>query len=87
MPLKNKIMQQILNTRQLRQAVSRGQHEFKVMLNGGIYSRKTIRLLADGRFRILNHIDETVQKLSGRQLHTKSIIGQAMKQGALIVSP
>ena len=80
-------MQQIRNTRQLRKTLSHGEHEFKLALMGGLFSRKTIRLLPDGRFRVVNHIDETVQKLSGRQFYTESNIGRAMKQGAFVVSP
>jgi hypothetical protein len=87
MPLKNKNMQQIRNTRQLRETVSQGEREFKLALQFGLFSRKTIRLLPDGRFRVVNHIDETVQRLSGRQLYTESNIGRAMKQGAFVVSP
>jgi hypothetical protein len=54
---------------------------------GGLYSRKTMCLLSDGRFRVVNHIDETVQRLTGRQLYTESNIGRAMKQGAFVISP
>jgi len=80
-------MQQIRNTGQLRKTLSHGEQEFKLALQGGLFSRKTIRLLSDGRFRVVNHIDETVQKLTGRQLYTESNIGRAMKCGAFIVSP
>jgi len=53
----------------------------------GLYSRKTMRLLSDGRFRVVNHIDESVQRLTGRQLYTESNIGRAMKQGAFVILP
>jgi hypothetical protein len=71
----------------LREALSRRQNEFRLLLQGGLYSRKTIKLSADGRFKVVNHIDDTAQKLTGRQLYTESNIGKAMKHGALIVSP
>jgi len=80
-------MQQIRNTRQLRHTLSHGEREFKLALMGGLYSRKTMCLLSDGRFRVVNHIDETVQRLTGRQLYTESNIGRAMKQGAFVISP
>ncbi|HZM02201.1 MAG TPA: hypothetical protein VFC44_04180 [Candidatus Saccharimonadales bacterium] len=83
-------MQQIRNTRQLRRTVSLGQNEFKLLLAGGlIYSSKTITLSPNGRFKVVNHIDDTVQRLTGRQFYTKSQsnIGQAMKLGVFIVSP
>ena len=90
MPLKNKNMQQIRNTRQLRRTVSQGQNEFRLLLAGGAaYSSKTITLSTNGRFKVVNHIDDTVQRLTGRQFYAKGIsnIGLGMKRGAFIVSP
>ena len=77
---------QIKNVVALRQAIGQGRHEFKLCLRGGIYSRKSISLCADGRFNVVNHIDDTEQKLTGRQLYTQSNIGKGMKSGALVVS-
>jgi hypothetical protein len=51
---------------------------------GGAYSRKTITRRKDGRFRVLNHIDDSVQSLTGKQLYTDSNIGRAMRNGAFI---
>jgi hypothetical protein len=87
MPLENKAMQQIHNTRQLRQAILHGQNEFRLLLQGGLYSTKTITLSTKGRFAVENHIDNIVQRLTGRQLYTHSNIGRGMKQGALIAMP
>jgi RNA polymerase sigma factor (TIGR02999 family) len=39
-------------------------------------------LAVNGRFRILNCIDGSVHKLTGRQLYTRSIIGEAMQKKA-----
>jgi hypothetical protein len=75
-------MQQIRNARQLLKTVSEGKHEFRLVLQGGLYSRKTIRLTADRRFRVTNHIDNSVQKLTARQLYSQSNIGKAMRMGA-----
>jgi hypothetical protein len=80
-------MIQIRNTRQLRTTLSEGAREFRLILKGGLFSRKTIRLLPDGRFRVENHIDNTVERLTGRELHTASNTGRAMKRGAFVLSP
>ena len=77
---------QIRNVSVLRRAIEQGQHEFKLNLRGGVFSRKTISLCADGRFKVFNHIDDTEQKLTGRQLHTQSNIGRGMKAGAFVCS-
>jgi len=57
-----------------------------LLLRGGAFSRKTVSLMPDGRFEVVNHIDDTVQELTGRQLYSESNIGRAMKQGAFVVS-
>ena len=75
-------MRHIQNVRALRQALANGQREFKVRLNRGVFSRKRIKPCADGRFRILNCIDNSIQKLTGRELYTRSIIGEAMQKKA-----
>jgi hypothetical protein len=80
-------MKPIRNTRELRKTLSQGKREFRLILRGGCYSRKTIRLLRDGRFRVENHIDWSVERLTGRQLHTQTNIGRAMKLGAFLVTP
>lgn len=77
-------MKQIKNVKALREAIAAGQRGFRILLNGGIYSRKTITESAGGRFHIVNHIDESVQKLTGRQLYTRSNIGEAMRLGAFV---
>jgi hypothetical protein len=79
-------MQQIRNTRELRETISEGEREFRLILQGGLFSRKTIRLLPDGRIRVVNHIEETVHMLTARQLYSESTIGNAMKQGAFAAS-
>lgn len=79
-------MEHIKNVSALRQALNQGQSNFRVHLRGGIFSRKTITLCAaDGRFNIVNHIDESVQQLTGRQLYSRSIIGDAMRMRAFTV--
>jgi len=77
-------MQQIKNTGELRKAITDGRREFRLCLQGGLYSRKEIALLADGRFRVVNHADGSEQTLTGRQLYTQSNIGNGMRKGALI---
>jgi len=43
------------------------EHDFAIMLNGGIMSRKGIRF-AEGRYCVYNYIDDTKQRLTEQQL-------------------
>lgn len=80
-------MRQIRNPRQLRKAIARGHHEFRILLHYRLYSSKTIHLSAKGRFLVDNHIDGAEQSLTASQLYTESNIGRAMERGAFIVCP
>jgi hypothetical protein len=75
-------MRQIKNVRALRQALASGQREFRIYLSGGVFSRKYITPCIDGRFEIINYIDDSTQQLTAKQLHTESNIGKAMKMHA-----
>ncbi len=77
-------MQRIKNVKALRKSIADGQREFRLCLRYGVFSRKTISVRADGRFIIYNHIDDSVQSLTGRQLYTESNIGEAMGKGAFV---
>jgi hypothetical protein len=77
-------MLRINNAKALRRSVAEGQREFLICLQAGIFSRKTIAACADGRFKIVNHVDDSVQKLTARQLYTRSNIGNAMRLGAFL---
>ena len=77
-------MQPIKNTRALRHAIAQGQHDFRLCLNGGAYSAKTILLGCNGRFLVFNHIDDTEQNLTGRELYTRSNIGKGMQFGSFL---
>jgi hypothetical protein len=81
-------MQRIKNVTALRQSLATGQREFRLLLGDGyIYSRKTVTPCSDGRFKIVNHIDDSVQRLTGRQLYTRSNIGKAMRLGSFLAVP
>lgn len=67
----------------LRAKVESGQHEFAILLNGGAYSRKTIRL-DSGKWHIRNHIDDTSQALDDAELWSESMIGEALDKDALV---
>lgn len=85
LPNTNPVHQAIRNCRALRQAIAQGCHEFRLFLAGGVFmSRKYITLDRRNRFRVENHIDDTVQMLTGRQLYTRSNIGRAMQRGAFV---
>jgi len=60
--------------------------EFFILLNHGLRSSKDIAWDRDAkRFHIFNHIDQTEQHLTERQIMDRSStnIGFAMKRGAL----
>ena len=60
--------------------------EFFILLNNGLRSSKDIVWDAETkRFNVFNHIDQTEQHLTERQLYDRSLtsIGYAMKRGAL----
>ena len=76
-------MRRIKNVKELRESLKRGKCEFMLSLAGGCaFSRKTIFLEPDGRFEVLNGIDDSVQKLTGREIYTQSNIGRGMRCGA-----
>lgn len=67
----------------LRKLAAARKIDIRLQLNGG-YSRKSIRWT--GReWRVLNHIDNTTQKLSDDELWTESNIGKWMDAGAIEV--
>jgi len=78
------IVRQIHNVRELRASIRRGNHEFRLRLNGGVFSRKTIGLCDDGSFSVFNGIDGSMEKLTGRELYTESAIGEGMRRGAFL---
>jgi hypothetical protein len=80
-------MHKIRNPRQLRAAIAHGHHEFRILLQYGVYSAKTIHLLANKRFAVLNHVDGTKQRLTVKQLYTESNIGEAMEHSAFVAYP
>jgi hypothetical protein len=78
-------MRHINNVKVLREALAKGQREFKIHLCGGAaYSSKHIAPCADGRFAIVNYIDGNTQQLTAKELSTLSNIGNAMKQNAFM---
>jgi hypothetical protein len=67
----------------LKTAVAGGQREFAILLNGGAYSRKTIRRKGR-RWYVTNHIDDSKQQLTDEQLWTESMLGEAIDKEALV---
>jgi len=60
-------------------------HDFVMHLNGGVFSRKTIRKNnKEDKYSVLNHIDNCKQILTSKELMDESItnIGKAIKQGS-----
>ena len=63
-----------------------GQHarNCKVILQGGVYSAKTIRFnLKTGSFHIINHIDDSTQTVKPQDIAKKTILGDAIAHGCL----
>jgi hypothetical protein len=69
----------------LRELIKAGTHSYALALNYGLYSRKTIRAMHDGKFRIVNHIDDSKETLTEAELFTESNIGRAITKGAFFV--
>ena len=69
---------------ELRQVLEGGMQEFKLLLNGGVFSRKEIQLKQDGRFQIFNYIDDSERTVTAEELGdpTKTMIGEAISKGA-----
>lgn len=67
----------------LRAKVKDGHTEFAILLNGGAYSRKTIRLRGR-KWNVKNHIDDTRQVLDDTGLWSESHIGEALDKEALV---
>lgn len=84
---KNKIVKDITH---LRELCTTGQKNYAILLNGGVFSRKTIKYypqtLGLDRFKITNHIDNTKQDLNRLEILDKeySNIGEAMEKHSLI---
>lgn len=74
--------------RDLRKLLDDGFHEFRIVLNGGLFSRKDITSNEKSKkFKVINHIDDSEQFLTEKELLDNSFtnIGQALKKKALIV--
>jgi hypothetical protein len=72
------------NPRELCRAIAEGCHEFRLLLIGGAYSRKHITTDDRGRFCVFNYIDDSEQRLTAKELFTKSNIGEAMQHGVFV---
>ena len=75
----------ITSMKQLKAEAEQGA-EFFILLNHGLRSSKDIVWDAKAnRFHVFNHIDQTVQHLTERQLMDESLthIGYAMRRGVL----
>jgi hypothetical protein len=81
------ILKQVKSLDELKEIL--GDHrrrDFRVVLNGGVFSRKSIRWCKDGKWQILNHVDNTRQTLTEAELMDESLtlVGAAIPKGALI---
>jgi hypothetical protein len=84
LPTNTSINRVIHDSRELRRAIVDGCHEFRLLLNGGVYASKLIRFDGKAHFRIFNPSDGTAQRLAVRELYSKSNIGEAMRRRAFL---
>lgn len=68
----------------LKRLCAKEPRDFAMLLNGGVFSRKTIGWDGD-RFEVENHIDDSLQQLTPKKLMDKTVtlVGVAIKKGAL----
>lgn len=78
-------MKQVKTIEELKDIISRGEHDFFISLNGGARSSKIIDYnVLTKKFHITNEIDGTKQVLSEKNLFNRkhTNIGYAMSVGA-----
>lgn len=79
----------VKNLKDFKKLLKQGYFEFRITLNGGVYSKKEIFLNSKTKkFEIYNSIDDTYQKLTEKQLMDQSYtnIGKALEKKALVVN-
>ena len=79
-------MKKILSQEQLDELIHSSEDEMFecfVMLNGGGMSPKSITLVEDDFYYIINEIDDTEETIPHDKLMDSSPIGEAIKKGAL----
>jgi len=76
----------IKNIDHLIENIKKGRHEYKIILNGNLVSRKFINLEDnEDMFFIINFVDDSEQTIKKEELFNTKItnIGKAMQVGAL----
>lgn len=79
--------QYVKSIERLHELIDQGHDEYVILLNGGAFSRKTINYnKRSNKFIIINHIDDTTQKLTAEELmdEGQTNIGKAISFGALV---
>ncbi len=74
----------IRNVDQLNDALERGNQDFAIILNNGVYSRKEI-LRSGADYTVFHSINGRVQTLTTKELLTKTNIGEAMENNSFAV--
>lgn len=77
------LLQHVQGLDDLRMRVHEGRTNYAVLLAAGAYSRKGIRLSADGTWLVTNHIDGSHERLTDNQLMT-GFLGEAIRRSALV---
>lgn len=75
----------VKNMKHFRELLNAGRHEYFIVLAGGLVrSSKDIELIENGKFCVVNYIDDTTQHLTEKELYTKSNIGEALDKHSLV---
>lgn len=70
----------------LRKLIAQGKSDYRIVLSGGVFSRKFIQVNKRGEFVVLNSIDDSTQVLNDEQMMDREYtnIGHACALSSLI---
>ena len=82
---KDNVLEKVTSIKKLREITKKKYVNFRLLLNGGLFSKKTIRFDEEEmKFYIYNHIDDSVQIIGLHQILNEEYtnIGKAIKMGS-----
>ena len=76
----------VKDVKHLRELIKAERYSYFIALAGGLVrSSKDIELTKNGKFKIINYVDDSKQTLTEKELYTHSNIGEAIDKHAFIV--
>lgn len=79
-------MQKVESIEHLRQLTAGKPQQFALLLNGGAFSRKTIKFTAKKRWSVYNHIDDTrAFYRTDSELAEFTLIPEAIEKNAFVL--